>query len=648
MAMLRSVRLHLEWRGLSLLLFVLIGPAWSAAVGTAPLLLHESRQGQSLQGHVWHLLDADGQLTMQQVLTPAVAARFQHLPDSARFGVDPRVHWYRFSLQSTGTADRAWWLQIANPWLDDIRLYMPDGQGQWRELRSGDHIPPRLQALSFRHFTLPLQVTGSQPTTFYLRVQTVGTHNVPLSVWQPERLATAMQLDSGLQAFYYGVMLVLVLYNLFLLFSFREWLFAEYALTALFGGFSILAVSGQGVQLIWGESAWAADRMVLLIPALWSLFGVRYMQRVLDLVEYAPRLNRAAWAVQAYAFSAVILTPWIYHPLAIFLTNSTTLLAVLISLFASLCMALRRYLPAWFMVVGYALLLTGALGVVVANLGVGGSNIWAHQAMQLGTMLEGLLLAFALALRNRMNQQEGERAIQQVFLAQASELKSLQSSETVLEARVQSKTRELDKTLRKLERESQERSRLEALLRENEALVKQIAYYDVLTGLPNRLLLADRLERLLAGLLQRPEALGLQLLLLDVDGFRQVNGLYGQPCGDAILQQLAQRLQALERKDLLLARLGGDEFAVVVPELLEPDEGEKLGRTLLRTLAVPYEVQEGSIRLTVTIGMASAPQNGHTMVDLLQHAELALHQAKQWGGNHLGTLPHTMQDAPVL
>lgn len=166
---------------------------------------------------------------------------------------------------------------------------------------------------------------------------------------------------------------------------------------------------------------------------------------------------------------------------------------------------------------------------------------------------------------------------------------------------------------------------------EQENLLKQQLHYDILTGLPNRVLFADRLDQALAH--ARRHGHNLAVCLLDLDGFKPVNDTHGHATGDQILREVAGRLREALRSGDTAARLGGDEFALLIGELKTSSQCEYVIRRLLQTLAAPYRVEGGEVRLTASIGVTLFPGDPLDPDQLLRHADQAMYKAKQSGKN---------------
>ena len=169
-----------------------------------------------------------------------------------------------------------------------------------------------------------------------------------------------------------------------------------------------------------------------------------------------------------------------------------------------------------------------------------------------------------------------------------------------------------------------------------ESQIEQLAFYDVLTGLPNRRLLVDRLQRATAAV-ARSGAQG-ALLFIDLDNFKDLNDTLGHDTGDQLLVQVAQRLQACVREADTVARFGGDEFVVLV-EGLSADgphasaEAALVASHIATTLGKPYALGDTSHHSTPSIGIALFGQQTVSVDELLKHADLAMYQAKAAGRN---------------
>ena len=179
-----------------------------------------------------------------------------------------------------------------------------------------------------------------------------------------------------------------------------------------------------------------------------------------------------------------------------------------------------------------------------------------------------------------------------------------------------------------------------------EDVIWRQANFDPLTGLPNRHMLHDRLDRLLAR--ARRNTTGIGLIFLDLDGFKWVNDTLGHDVGDELLVQVAERLRHCVRQQDTVARLGGDEFTVIVDDTkdLQP-----VAEKILAVLRAPYELAGTTRHLSGSAGLTSYPEDGSDVQTLLRNADIAMYQAKQLGKDrfqfyapHMQTRAHERMD----
>lgn len=152
---------------------------------------------------------------------------------------------------------------------------------------------------------------------------------------------------------------------------------------------------------------------------------------------------------------------------------------------------------------------------------------------------------------------------------------------------------------------------------------------DALTGLPNRLLLRERFQNSLTVTASNQRQLALHFL--DLDGFKIINDRYGHPMGDAVLCEVSTRLRSIVRSVDTVARVGGDEFIVVQEGVQHDGEAEMLARRIIKLLSAPYLLMEEQIRISVSIGIAMAPQDGRDLEHLTACADAALYRSKRGG-----------------
>lgn len=161
--------------------------------------------------------------------------------------------------------------------------------------------------------------------------------------------------------------------------------------------------------------------------------------------------------------------------------------------------------------------------------------------------------------------------------------------------------------------------------------VEFLAYHDMLTRLPNRLLLNDRFGQALAAAIR--ENTKLAVFFLDIDKFKQVNDTLGHETGDQLLQMVAQRLQQAVREVDTVSRIGGDEFVVLLTDLRSTQTVTHVAEKILAQLSLPFTIGENKITSSLSIGIALYPDDGQDMDTLLRMADTSMYHAKNCGRN---------------
>ena len=173
--------------------------------------------------------------------------------------------------------------------------------------------------------------------------------------------------------------------------------------------------------------------------------------------------------------------------------------------------------------------------------------------------------------------------------------------------------------------------------------MRRMAYFDSLTGLANRALLMNRLDQAIS--LARRQHGQIALLFLDLDNFKTINDALGHEGGDALLVDVARRIQSVMRAECVLARLGSDEFVLLLPDTHQAEDTAIVARRILDTLAEPHLSGQEETHVTASIGMALFPADGEDGATLLKNAGTAMHAAKTAGRNTYRFFAATMGDA---
>lgn len=254
----------------------------SSALNAAPITLSAPSSGSVLNDRIELLEDVGGQLSIADMADPAVQSRFQPAAGRTSVGQSRNPWWIKLNLQRGSDAPSQWWLEVGAVTLLDLQLYLPGADGQWQQRQAGERVGfAEGRDHDYRRAVFRLPDLGQQPLTIYLRTYDPAGNSFPLRAWQLHDLEQLAKREHLLLGLIYGVILALLLYNLFILLALRDRAYLWYVLTMGASLVFIASMSGHGFQYLWpnGPVPTWLDRITL--PILVSLGILRFAQELL-------------------------------------------------------------------------------------------------------------------------------------------------------------------------------------------------------------------------------------------------------------------------------------------------------------------------------------------------------------------------------
>jgi len=178
---------------------------------------------------------------------------------------------------------------------------------------------------------------------------------------------------------------------------------------------------------------------------------------------------------------------------------------------------------------------------------------------------------------------------------------------------------------------------------QNVKVLSNLAYYDQLTGLPNRLLFNDRLRWAIRDARRRKEKLA--VMVIDLDNFKTVNDTFGHEAGDLLLKYVSAQMQACLRDSDTLSRMGGDEYTILMQHISDSQAADAAARRLLEAICRPAEIHDHQISVSGSIGICLYPDDGDSAEALIHHADLAMYRSKTSGRNRIAFFNEAMRAA---
>ncbi|TNC81563.1 MAG: hypothetical protein C9356_08200 [Oleiphilus sp.] len=599
--------------------------AFSDASDAATPVLNYSATGPfpiEIGSNMLYLRDPEHVLDIETVLTQPPVWETIDRP-SPNFGFTSSAYWFNFKINNASDQVERVFIELPIPFLDDVRLYRVSGENILEQQFAGDIYPFGQRPVKHQNLVLPFELAPGH-NQMIARVATAGTVEAPLFIWDPEAFTVATADNRLIQGVWFGVLGIMVFYNLFLFALLRDRSYLYYvAFTSSYLMFEA-ALKGYGFAYFWpNQLHWNSYAISVFIAAS-NLFAMIMVISFLKLRTKAPRTFNLLAAYTTVAGFMFLLSFVLPYTNTIRINSALGIVTCLLSITTGYLSWYHGNRDAKYFCLAWSSAIAG-IGVLLATkFGVAPANFWTNNAGQIGVLALVTLLSFALA--NRFNREKELR-----LNAQESSLESEQlvrkSQEELLRSRLDAN--------KKLERKVAERTEtLEKAMQELETVNKKLEIMsttDALTGIHNRGHFENNLQTEFQRAVRHHRPLS--IILCDIDHFKRVNDTYGHKAGDACLQSVAAVFRKrISRPGDLVARYGGEEFIVLLADTTI-DQAKGIALALCGEIRAMHFIFSGKpISVTASFGVSTLNNVGAVSADqLVTQADLSLYEAKANG-----------------
>lgn len=356
-----------------------------------------------LTSHLELLEDPEQEFSFEQVKSSNFNNRFEATQEhSPNFGFTDSAWWVRFTLQNTMNKEQKVTLRQDYPLIDHLDLWHSTDHSQWEHRKTGDRLLFTERDIDHRDFLFPLTVPANSTKTIYMRFQSSGSTNIGLSLYSDKKLLSSISTHQFTYGIYYGGFLVLVIYNFFLFLAVKERLFIHYLLYVVSYGLYMSVHNGFAYQFLWPESPTLANKSLIFFLSLSLFWALKFSRAILNTKIITPRAEKPAFALQITLGLFAVISPFIpYGDIVIPISALTIITTFAILSLATLALLAKSKAAPYFMV-AWITLLIGTLIYMAKTFGLISHNAFTHNAFQIGSLIEMVLLS--LALGNRVNE----------------------------------------------------------------------------------------------------------------------------------------------------------------------------------------------------------------------------------------------------
>jgi len=386
-----------------------------SAQADSPIIISPFDGGVELTNRVFYFVDAKNNMSLNDAVE--VNGWQSSEANSLNFGYNTNAHWLKFSLKaSAGTHELKQLLVINYPVLDSIDVYFRSDSAVWTEIHTGDCYPFSSREYVYRYFVIPFTISSAVTTEFYIRVRTQSSAQIPLKLWNETAFTQHINKENYVLGIYYGIILVMLLYNLFIFFSVREKSYLYYLCFILFFGLFQATINGFTYEYLWGDLIWWANHSVIFFAATFLFFIPTFTNALLNTKIVAPKLGRILRVLGYIALVNMVCSLFLPYSLVVKATVLLALLTVFITVLTGFVCHFRGYRAARFFLLAWLGLLTGGFVYALKAFGLLSNNFFTEYGLQIGSAAEVILLSLALADRINMLKREKAEAQEKALI----------------------------------------------------------------------------------------------------------------------------------------------------------------------------------------------------------------------------------------
>lgn len=413
---------------IAILLFGVRFPVNTLAKENTELQILPDSERIFIDSELYLLEDKDKQWTIEDVSSELLQREFtknkDHMPN---YGYTKSAYWARFEVFNR-SSNKEWLLEISYPPLNQITLFSLNNKEQFEKKKMGGIYPFNEREILHRNFVYELEIEPQESKVFFLRIETEGAMQLPLTIWKSSAFIEKTQMEFTLLGLFYGITIAMALYNLFLFISLRHISYLYYVFVIICSIFSNLSLNGMAYQYIWSNSSWWNLRSIVFFVILGSIFSLLFARSFLNIKHQLPKINKIYNCLIWFNIFIIILLFISYYLALNLMVLSMTMMLIVIITSTYLCLR-KGVRQARYFILAWVIFLAGVLITVLSDSALLPLTIWTKYAAQTAGAIEVILLSFALADKINIMRVEKERAEKIAIENQKIAVKNLQKSD---------------------------------------------------------------------------------------------------------------------------------------------------------------------------------------------------------------------------
>ena len=390
--------------------------------------------------HVATFEDKTNRLTLQDVLSSKGFVKSDK--DVPNLAISPSAFWVEMIIKNQ-TASNDLVINLEYPTIDSVDFFSVSPLGEILNVHTGEFVPYYKREFKHQNYVFKLSLAPNETRTYLLRLVASEQVQLPISVGTEQHISESIFTRDLLFGIYAGIMLVMFLYNLFLYFTVRDRAYLYYVGYIIFVGGTQACLEGYATRLFYPDSYYLANAMVVWVPALSGIFSIAFINNFLSVKSFTPILYKILVGFLGVYFIIIgISFTGNFRLSTVIMQLIVTILAIVVYITA-VKISLKGYRPAKIFLVAWTIFIAAVVVFVLKNVGVLPYNTYTQYAMELGSVIEVVLLSFALADKINIFRKEKEESQAQTLLAVQENERIVREQNVMLEQKVTERTYEL-------------------------------------------------------------------------------------------------------------------------------------------------------------------------------------------------------------
>lgn len=410
------------------------------------IVVTDAKKMQDVSASLLIFEDKTNTLSFADVLNQKFENTHKKIPN---LGISTSTFWVKMFVTNRTDVNQ-FLLNLSMPTLDFFEFYSPNENGIYNSVVMGEHLSFSNRKYDDPDYIFDVSIPVGESRVFYMKVSSKEGIQLPINISSKETILSQVKSKGILSGLYFGIMLVIIFYNLFIYFSVRDKNYLYYVAYVLFTFLTQTSLQGYTFQYLWPNQPVIANYILFIVPSMTGITGIIFMNVFLEVKSFSPLLNKLTYILcipYLLSMCCLILGNFILSQVILELNSMIISIFMLVT---PIIILRKGFKPAKFFLVAWSVFLVGIFVYILKDMEVLPFNNFTRYTMQIGSAIETVLLSFALADRINILKKEKEQSQETALVALQQNKKLITEQNVMLERKVEERTVELNQTLSNL------------------------------------------------------------------------------------------------------------------------------------------------------------------------------------------------------